>query len=94
MRSLYEQLGDKSKIQLKKKVVGFRNEKDSVKVLCADGTEFEGSVIIGADGIHSKVREEMQKAGEKAGSLLMERDKLSKLNSSFETVWVEKVIGS
>jgi len=77
LRGLYEQLGDKSKIQLNKKVVGFRHEKDCVRALCADGTDFEGSVVVGADGIHSKVREEMQKAGEKAGSLLMKRDEQS-----------------
>ncbi|TVY73255.1 FAD-dependent monooxygenase paxM, partial [Lachnellula suecica] len=75
LKSLYEQLGDKTKIHLKKKVVGLRHEQDCVKVLCADGTEVVGSVIIGADGIHSKVREEIQRLGEVNGQI--NRDKFS-----------------
>lgn len=78
LKSMYEQLKDKSKIQLKKKVVGFKHERASVKVLCADGTEINGSIVVGADGIHSKVREEMQREGEASGSGLMAEDKFSK----------------
>jgi FAD dependent monooxygenase len=34
---------------------------NSVKVRCADGTEFVGDIVVGADGIHSRVRQEMQR---------------------------------
>jgi len=81
LKSLYEQLGDKSKIQLKKKVIDFKLDRDFVKVRCADGSEFAGSIVVGADGIHSKVREEMQRAGEASGSGLMAEDKFSKCES-------------
>jgi 2-polyprenyl-6-methoxyphenol hydroxylase-like FAD-dependent oxidoreductase len=32
---------------------------DSAVVQCRDGTSYEGSVVVGADGIHSVVRQEM-----------------------------------
>jgi 2-polyprenyl-6-methoxyphenol hydroxylase-like FAD-dependent oxidoreductase len=78
LKSMYEQLRDKSKIQLKKKVIEIKHGRDSVKVVCADGTEFNGSIVVGADGIHSKVREEMQREAETAGSGIMAEDKFSK----------------
>lgn len=50
-----------------------------MKVICDDGTEFVGSIVVGADGIRSKVREEMQRAGAEAGNSLMAKDRLSEL---------------
>ncbi len=38
------------------RVTGFRQDDRSVTLLCEDGTEIEGLALIGADGVHSRIR--------------------------------------
>jgi 2-polyprenyl-6-methoxyphenol hydroxylase-like FAD-dependent oxidoreductase len=76
LKSLYEQLGDKSKILLNKKVIAVELLDEGVRVRCEDGSVFEGSIVVGADGIHSRVRKEMQRLAPQG---LMDRDLKSKL---------------
>ncbi|KAI0160047.1 FAD/NAD(P)-binding domain-containing protein [Hypoxylon sp. FL1284] len=59
---LYKTLPEdvKNRIKLKKQVVNVNVFDDYVRVECADGTFEEGSVIIGADGVHSRIRQCMQ----------------------------------
>jgi FAD dependent monooxygenase len=79
LRSLYEQLEDKSKILLNKKVIAVELGEGGVRVRCEDGSVFEGSIVVGADGIHSRVRKEMQRlAGEMGPKGLMDGDLKSK----------------
>ncbi|KAG8164247.1 hypothetical protein KVR01_006165 [Diaporthe batatas] len=51
---------DKARIHTGKKVIGVTINKDNIEVFCGDGTTFCGSVVIGADGVHSKVRQSMR----------------------------------
>lgn len=44
-------------IQFGKRLKGFAQEADGVRVSFEDGTEDFGSILIGADGVHSKTRE-------------------------------------
>lgn len=37
------------------------SNEDGVKVTCADGTTYNGSIVLGADGVHSKTRRLMRK---------------------------------
>jgi salicylate hydroxylase len=46
-------------VKLNKKCAGVRLEKDRAVIAFADGSEIETDVVIGADGIHSKVRESL-----------------------------------
>ncbi|KAI1099341.1 FAD/NAD(P)-binding domain-containing protein [Jackrogersella minutella] len=66
MEVLYQSLPDsaKAQIKLKKRVVGVNVFDDGVSVECADGTVVEGSIVIGADGVHSRVRPCMQAMAE------------------------------
>ncbi|KAL2849403.1 hypothetical protein BJX68DRAFT_267254 [Aspergillus pseudodeflectus] len=51
-----------------KRVVRVEHEVDQdkpVTVVCADGSRYEGDVVVGADGVRSKIREEMWGAVEK-----------------------------
>lgn len=41
-------------------------DKDAVSVSCDDGSVFQGSMVIGADGVHSKTRQMMRKAAMQA----------------------------
>ncbi|PHH90143.1 hypothetical protein CDD83_4425 [Cordyceps sp. RAO-2017] len=56
---LYEELPDKSKVLLGRAVAGIRQSENGVEVELADGTSQRGDLVIGADGVHSIVREAM-----------------------------------
>ncbi|KAH8816061.1 hypothetical protein F5884DRAFT_872553 [Xylogone sp. PMI_703] len=72
---LYDRLKDKSRILTGKRVVKVENLSDSVAVFCKDGASYTGSIVVGADGIHSKVRKEMRRnAVENGDGALFEKD--------------------
>ena len=62
MSLLYESLSteNKARIYTDKKVIGIASEKDGIEVRCEDGSKFRGTMVIGADGVHSKVRQSMR----------------------------------
>lgn len=55
---LYEGLSDadRARVHTNKKVIGIESNTDGVVVRCEDGSAYEGSVVIGADGTHSPTR--------------------------------------
>lgn len=55
---LAKHLGDKY-VQNGVTVVDFEDQGDKVTAVLHDGTRVEGDVLIGADGIHSKVRRQL-----------------------------------
>ena len=58
---LYKNLQSKEKILLSKRVDSVQHEKKKVRVTTKDGSEFVGDILIGADGVHSTVRQQMWK---------------------------------
>lgn len=52
----------KEKILTRKKVIKIEQDEETVCVSCADGTTFSGSIVIGADGVHSRTREQLRQA--------------------------------
>ncbi|KAK8073460.1 hypothetical protein PG994_004359 [Apiospora phragmitis] len=56
---LYEGLEDKTKIHLNKAVTHIEQNDAGAKVHTEDGQVYEGDIVVGADGIHSKTRREM-----------------------------------
>lgn len=56
---LYDHLVHKDRVKLNKKVSQINLVTDGVEVLTKDGDSFQGSIVIGADGIYSTVRVEM-----------------------------------
>lgn len=59
LRILYENLADKSKIKVSKRISQIDHNAEEVIVICEDGTAVSGDVLVGCDGVHSKVRHEM-----------------------------------
>jgi salicylate hydroxylase len=52
---------DPNKVRMNQKVKSVGQDERKVWVVCEDGTKHEGDVLIGADGIHSVVREQIFK---------------------------------
>ncbi|KAJ5116787.1 monooxygenase [Penicillium angulare] len=58
---MYEHIVDKSKILTGKRVESVQNSEDRVEVTTTDGSVYHGDIIIGADGVNSSVRREIQR---------------------------------
>lgn len=52
-------MAHKDRVKLNKKVSQIKLVPDGVEVFTKDGANFKGSIVVGADGIHSTVRAEM-----------------------------------
>lgn len=59
---IYEGLQDKSKVLFNKNVTELEETETGVTVKCADGSAYAGSIILGADGVHSIIRRKMSEA--------------------------------
>lgn len=62
---LLENLKDKSKILVNKRVHEIAETDSGVEVLTKDGDVYFGDIVIGADGVHSIVRKEMRRMAAK-----------------------------
>ncbi|KAK6833441.1 hypothetical protein PG987_008135 [Apiospora arundinis] len=58
IKFLFESIPEsaKARILLGKGVENITSSEDGVTVVCEDGTSHEGSIVIGADGVHSRTR--------------------------------------
>jgi 2-polyprenyl-6-methoxyphenol hydroxylase-like FAD-dependent oxidoreductase len=63
LQILYDHVQHKDRILLNKAVTNIALTKGGVNVTAADGSTYSGSFIVGADGIHSKVRSIMKALG-------------------------------
>ncbi|KAK4652081.1 hypothetical protein QC762_000120 [Podospora pseudocomata] len=74
LRGLVNNIRDKSRLLTGRNVVEVRHDLDKgVRVVCDDGEEFEGDVLVGCDGVNSLVRGRMW---ELAGVVERERESL------------------
>lgn len=64
MKIIYDGLPPeaKKKVLTKKQVVKIEQDEESVYVSCTDGSTFTGSIVIGADGVHSQTRNQLRQA--------------------------------
>lgn len=65
LQVLHENIRDTSKILTNKRATKIDVDENSVKATMADGTVYEGDILIGADGVHSAVRQQMWNIGDK-----------------------------
>lgn len=59
LEALHSHVQDKSKLHARTAVVGYEETAQGVIVTTEDGEQYHGHILIGADGIHSKVRKLM-----------------------------------
>ncbi|KFG86078.1 putative FAD-dependent monooxygenase [Metarhizium anisopliae] len=84
---LYSAFEDKSRIHMNKKVVEICHGKSNVSVTAADGTTYQGDLVVGADGVHSAVRSEMWRIGNSEQAGFMTEEKKSGLSAEFACVF-------
>ena len=89
LRSLADHVHNQQRVLLNKKVTEIDHSSDRVTVHCADGTSYCGDVVVGADGIWSKVRQEMWRAREAAnpGAISLEEKNGKIVQSVRSTFW-------
>ena len=61
---LYENLPDKARVRTDAAVVDIQTHDQGVQVHLEDGSTEEGTVLLGADGVHSKTRRILQQLGQ------------------------------
>ncbi|KAK4865357.1 hypothetical protein LT330_009468 [Penicillium expansum] len=59
LQILFDHICEKEKVLLRKKFIGAEHSAEGIIVHCSDGSSFKGTIIIGADGVHSTVRSSM-----------------------------------
>lgn len=59
LQILYDNLKRKDKVLTNKRVVHVETNSAGVAVTTEDGSTHTGDILVGGDGVHSKVREEM-----------------------------------
>ncbi|KAG0202466.1 hypothetical protein BGX33_009702 [Mortierella sp. NVP41] len=65
---LYRQV-PKDRIHLGKKILSTKQGGNGILIRCSDGSEFEGDILVGADGAYSAVRQNMYAELKKANKL-------------------------
>ncbi|KAI5274669.1 FAD/NAD(P)-binding domain-containing protein [Aureobasidium subglaciale] len=86
LQVLYDNIKDKSKIFVEKKLSQVHQHPSGVTVTCEDGTSYTGDILAGADGVNSKARSEMWRLADEADSELVKADKHS-LECSFRCLY-------
>ncbi|KAI0187297.1 hypothetical protein EV127DRAFT_393552 [Xylaria flabelliformis] len=76
----------KKKVLTQKKVVKIDQDKETVLVSCADGSSYSGNIVIGADGVHSRTREQLRQAMIRAGQEA-ECDDLQPYEATYRMLW-------
>ncbi|KAJ6013518.1 hypothetical protein N7540_008109 [Penicillium herquei] len=67
LQAMYDQVEDKSRILTGKKVDVIQQTDSEVEVTTTDGSVYHGDIIVGADGIHSHVRQAIVHHASKMG---------------------------
>jgi 2-polyprenyl-6-methoxyphenol hydroxylase-like FAD-dependent oxidoreductase len=75
LETIYSNIKDKTKIIVYKHITSVNQSDVGVTVTCADGTSYDGDILAGADGVRSKVREEMWRLANSKHPALVEHDR-------------------
>lgn len=83
LRALADAIRQQDKMLLNKRVASVEHTDTGATVLCEDGSSYTGDVVVGCDGVNSKVRKEMWRiAGEQDPKVFPEKE-MTKLSAEF-----------
>lgn len=85
---LYRSLPDSSreKIHSNKKVADIVETESGVEVSCTDGSVYQGTIVVGADGVHSMVRRKMRDLALSKDTQLANEEK--PFLTTFKCLWI------
>lgn len=88
VQAIYDGLSeeDKARVHTDKKLENIEETDDGVVVTCADGSTFEGSIVLGADGVHSQTRKLMRELCLKKSSDA-QVNAIEPFEHSYKTMW-------
>lgn len=75
LQVFYDELKSKSKVLLNKNITLVEESDNGVTVKCDDGTSYQGDILAGADGVRSKVRQELWRLASSRFPELVAHDK-------------------
>ena len=78
LQVLHDNLKNKDKILLQKRVIEVAATSAGVSVQTQDGDTFAGDIIVGGDGIHSTVRKEMWRIADEISPGFFPEDELKR----------------
>ncbi|KGO63138.1 Monooxygenase, FAD-binding [Penicillium expansum] len=84
---LYDKIQDKSKVLTSHRVQSIETGTSSSTVTTTTGQTYTGNIVVGADGIHSKVRQEMWKAAEKIDPTWIDPAEKSALPATYACIF-------
>ncbi|KAH7128858.1 hypothetical protein EDB81DRAFT_906532 [Dactylonectria macrodidyma] len=79
LQILYKNLKHKDRVLTKKRVSRLEPTKNGVQAYTQDGSMYEGDIVVGADGIHSAVRDEMWRLGKEQSPGYFPEDENSRM---------------
>ncbi|KAI1270107.1 hypothetical protein F5Y18DRAFT_434536 [Xylariaceae sp. FL1019] len=95
LQTLFDNLGDKTKVRSRVGAESFVERDDGVTVTADNGEKYEASILIGADGANSAIRKLMAQAAAVSGEDAKARDLMSPFAASYRAVYaISKNINS
>ncbi|KAL3442923.1 hypothetical protein BJX65DRAFT_298688 [Aspergillus insuetus] len=86
LKVLYNSITDKSKILSQKRIASVENLEDAVQVTTTDGSIYSGDILVGTDGVHSRVRREMMRHAKERG-IDKDYDEDHKISAKYECLF-------
>ncbi|KAL2820990.1 hypothetical protein BDW59DRAFT_174313 [Aspergillus cavernicola] len=87
LHTLYERYPEKARILVNKQVTEVRQTADGVSVVTDDELTYQGSIVVGADGVHSRVRSEMWRLVDDQEPGIMKTREKSGMTAEFACVF-------
>ncbi|KAF6831150.1 FAD binding domain-containing protein [Colletotrichum musicola] len=87
LQVLFDKLKHKERVLTKKRVTSVEMDDHQVTVRTQDGSMYAGDIVVGADGVHSKVREEMWRNALEAKSGIFEQGQVNGLQSDSNCIF-------
>ncbi|RTE77942.1 hypothetical protein BHE90_007568 [Fusarium euwallaceae] len=87
LQVLYNNLKHKDRVLTKKRVSRLELTENGVQAYTQDGSMYEGDIVVGGDGIHSAVREEMWRLGKEESPGYFSEDENSRVPVSTRCIF-------